>query len=46
VILPQANKTDVEELPDSVLEGISIHYVKHFDEVAKLMFGIRPRRQG
>jgi len=46
VILPFANKMDVEELPDSVVEGLSIHYAKHFDEVAKLMFGIRPRRQG
>jgi ATP-dependent Lon protease len=46
VILPQANKTDVEELPASVLEGLSIHYVKHFDDVARLMFGIRPKRQG
>jgi len=46
VILPLANKMDVEELPASVVEGLSIYYVKHFDEVAKLMFGIRPRRQG
>jgi len=46
VILPLANKIDVGELPASVIEGLSIHYVRHFDEVAKLMFGIRPRRQG
>jgi len=44
VILPEANRVDVEELPASVLEGLDVHFVKHFDEVAKLMFGIRPQR--
>jgi len=45
VIIPAANRVDVEELPPSVLEGLGIHYVKHFDEVARLMFGLRPKRQ-
>jgi len=43
VILPAANEVDVEELPKTVTEGLTIHYVKHFDDVAKLMFGIRLR---
>ena len=41
VILPVANEVDVDELPESVREGLNIHYVKHFKDVAKLMFGIR-----
>ncbi|RLL55906.1 endopeptidase La [Mariprofundus sp. EBB-1] len=41
VILPAANEVDVDELPASVREGITIHYAKHFKDVAKLMFGIR-----
>jgi len=45
LILPAANQVDVEELPDSVVEGLTIHYARHFDDVAKLMFGIRPRRK-
>ncbi len=43
VILPAANKVDVDELPESVREGLTIHYVKHFRDVARLMFGIRMR---
>jgi len=45
VILPAANQVDVEELAPSIIEGVTVHYVKHFDEVAKLMFGIRSQRQ-
>ncbi len=41
VILPAANEVDVDELPASVREDITIHYAKHFKDVAKLMFGIR-----
>ncbi|MFQ5519468.1 MAG: S16 family serine protease, partial [Mariprofundus sp.] len=41
VILPAANEVDVDELPESVHEGLSIHYAKHFNDVVKLMFGIR-----
>ena len=41
VILPAANEVDVGELPDSVCEGLVIHYAKHFRDVAKLMFDIR-----
>jgi len=41
VILPAANEVDVDELPESVREGLTIHYAKHFKDVAKLMFDIR-----
>ena len=38
VILPKENAVDVHELPDSVADGLTLHYVARFDEVAKLMF--------
>ncbi len=41
LILPAANKVDVDELPESVRTGVTIHYASHFMDVAKLMFGIR-----
>jgi len=46
VALPKANAVDVDELPESVPEGLTIHYASHFEEVARLMFHIRmhPRR--
>jgi len=43
VILPRANGVDVDELPASVREGLTIHYVRHFRDVARLMFGVRMR---
>ncbi|MDX8401915.1 MAG: endopeptidase La [Mariprofundaceae bacterium] len=44
VILPKANRVDVSELPEGVAEGLTIHYVGQFREVAKLLFGVRPKR--
>jgi len=41
VILPADNAIDVDELPASVREGLTIHYAKHFKDVALLMFDIR-----
>ncbi len=43
VVLPVANEADIDELPKTVTEGLNIHYVKHFEEAAKLLFGIRLR---
>ncbi len=43
VILPADNRPDVEELPESVIKGLTIHYVRHFNEVARLLFGLRIR---
>jgi len=44
VILPATNEVDVEELPESVREGLTIHYARHFRDVAKLMFNIRMKQ--
>jgi len=38
VIIPQVNRVDIDELPDSVAEGLTLHYVSSFSEVAALMF--------
>ncbi|RMH52521.1 MAG: endopeptidase La, partial [Zetaproteobacteria bacterium] len=42
VILPKANAVDVDELPPGVCDGLTLHLVTNFDEVAALMF---PRRR-
>jgi len=41
VILPQGNVPDVEELPESVKEGLTLHTARTFDDVARLAFRIR-----
>jgi len=44
VVLPKENQPDFEELPDHVREGITPHFVAHFDQVLKVVFGERRRR--
>ncbi len=44
VILPAGNAVDVEELPESVCDGLTIHYAKQFKDVARLMFDVRMKR--
>jgi ATP-dependent Lon protease len=43
VILPQGNENDVAELPATVTEGLTLHYAKSFDDVARHAFHVRPR---
>ncbi|WP_024873020.1 endopeptidase La [Tolumonas lignilytica] len=38
IIVPEANRGDVEELPDYVKEGMSFHFASHYRDVAKLLF--------
>jgi len=38
VIIPDANRNDFEELPDNVRKGLVMHYVKHYRDVAALIF--------
>ena len=35
VILPKNNKKDLEDIPKSVQEDLSFHFVDHIDEVLK-----------
>jgi ATP-dependent Lon protease len=39
LIIPFENKRDFDELPDHVQEDIEVHFVKHFREVAGVVFG-------
>ncbi len=38
IIMPDANRNDFEELPDNVRKGLVVHYVKHYRDVAALIF--------
>lgn len=38
VVLPKPNKADYEELPQHVREGMVVHYVKHYREIADIVF--------
>jgi ATP-dependent Lon protease len=45
VILPHGNEADVSELPESVVEGLTLHYARSFDDVARHAFRIRVHGQ-
>ncbi len=38
VIFPKDNLRDVDELADYIKDGITIHFVEHYDEVFKIAF--------
>lgn len=38
IIFPKDNKKDADELPDYLREGLRLHFVENFKEVAKLLF--------
>ena len=37
LILPEANRGDVESLPDHIREGLTIHFVGNYDQVANIL---------
>jgi ATP-dependent Lon protease len=39
LIMPAACKPDFERLPDYVKAGLAVHFVKHFRDVVKIVFG-------
>ena len=39
LILPFANQPDFERLPDYVRTGLSVRFVRHYKDVARLVFG-------
>ena len=39
IIFPAENEKDFKELPEHVRKGIQPHFVKHFDEVARIALG-------
>ncbi|MBF0382689.1 MAG: endopeptidase La [Magnetococcales bacterium] len=38
LFLPEANRKDYEEVPDYIRDGFTVHFVKKFSQVAKLVF--------
>jgi len=38
VIIPEDNRRDYDELADYIKKGLTIHFVKHYDEVFKIAF--------
>jgi ATP-dependent Lon protease len=42
LVLPEANRRDVDELPDHLLEGITVHFAEHYEDVLGVAF---PRRR-
>lgn len=38
IIVPKGNLRDVDELPTHVTEGLTLHYVEHYDEVFAIAF--------
>jgi ATP-dependent Lon protease len=43
LILPEANRSDFEELPDHIKADMTAHFVDHYREVVPLIFASRPR---
>jgi ATP-dependent Lon protease len=39
VVLPDANRRDVDEIPEHVTRGLEIHYAAHLDDVLAIAFG-------
>ena len=40
LILPEANRGDFEELPAHIRKGITIHFARHYRDVASVVFGV------
>ena len=38
LLLPEANRGDYEELPNYLREGMTVHFARHFRDVAKVLF--------
>ncbi len=38
LIFPDDNRKDFEELPDYIKEGITVHFVKYFDDVLRVAY--------
>ena len=43
LILPEDNRKDYQELPEYLQKGMTVHFAKHFDDVARLTFNIRSK---
>jgi ATP-dependent Lon protease len=43
VIIPEENQKDLAEIPDNVKRGLTIHPVKHIDEVLEIALTAKPK---
>ena len=39
IILPEANRRDYEELPESIKDAMTVHFAAHYAQVEKIVFG-------
>ena len=39
LILPEANRGDYEEVPEHIRKGLTVHFARHYREVAAIAFG-------
>ncbi len=39
LIFPEANRRDFDELPDYIRDGLTVHFVRQFKDVVKIVFG-------
>lgn len=39
IVLPDTVRGEFEELPDHIRDGLTVHFVKHYRDVAKIVFG-------
>ncbi len=39
LIMPEANRRDFDELPEHIREGVTVHFARHFRDVARVAFG-------
>jgi ATP-dependent Lon protease len=42
VVLPERNRKDLTEMPKELLEDLKLHFVRHIDEVLKLVMTRSP----
>lgn len=46
LILPEANRSDFEELPEYLREGLKVHFAQHYSDVYRACFeGGNPKRR-
>ena len=44
ILVPEANRGDIEELPDYLKEGLTVHFVAHYRDVFAVLFERRKKR--
>ncbi len=44
LIFPEGNRTDFDDLPDYLKEGLDVHFAKTYDDVFKVAFDLKPKR--